>query len=79
MISTFKSKGLGTIADVVINHRSSMAGTWMSFPEETYKGVTYTMGAADICSNDDGGKTAAQAEVTDRHGRRLRRSARPRP
>ena len=63
MISTFKSKGLGTIADVVINHRSSMAGTWMSFPEETYKGVTYTMGAADICSNDDGGKTAAQAEV----------------
>lgn len=63
MISTFKSKGLGTIADVVINHRSSMAGTWMSFPEETYKGVTYTMGAADICSNDDGGKTAAQSEV----------------
>lgn len=63
MISTFKSKGLGTIADVVINHRSSMAGTWMSFPEETYKGVTYTMGAADICSNDDGGKTVAQAEV----------------
>lgn len=63
MINTFKSKGLGTIADVVINHRSSMAGTWMSFPEETYKGVTYTMGAADICSNDDGGKTAAQAEV----------------
>lgn len=63
MISTFKSKRLGTIADVVINHRSSMAGTWMSFPEETYKGVTYTMGAADICSNDDGGKTAAQAEV----------------
>lgn len=63
MISTFKSKGLGTIADVVINHRSSMAGTWMSFPEEPYKGVTYTMGAADICSNDDGGKTAAQAEV----------------
>ena len=36
-----------------------MAGTWMSFPEETYKGVTYTMGTADICSNDDGGKTAA--------------------
>lgn len=63
MINTFKSKGLGTIADVVINHRSSMAGTWMSFPEETYKGVTYTMGASDICVNDDGGKTEAQAEV----------------
>ncbi len=63
MIKTFKNKGIGTIADVVINHRSSLDGTWMSFPEETYKGVTYTMGAADICANDDGGKTAAQAEV----------------
>ena len=63
MIKTFKSKGLGTIADVVINHRSSMSGTWMSFPEETYNGVTYTMGAADICSNDDKGKTALNAEV----------------
>lgn len=63
MISTFKQKGLGTIADVVINHRSSMAGTWMSFPVETYKGVTYTMLPSDICANDDGGKAAAQAEV----------------
>ena len=63
MINTFKQKGIGTIADVVINHRSSLAGTWMSFPEETYKGVTYTMGAADICANDDGGKAAANAEV----------------
>ena len=63
MISTFRQKGLGTIADVVINHRSSLAGTWMSFPEETYKGVTYTMLPSDICSNDDGGKAAAQAEV----------------
>ncbi len=63
MINTFKSKGIGTIADVVINHRSSLADTWMSFPVETYKGVTYTMGAADICSNDDSGKTAANAEI----------------
>ena len=63
MISTFRQKGLGTIADVVINHRSSLAGTWMSFPEETYNGVTYTMLPSDICANDDGGKAAAQAEV----------------
>lgn len=63
MINTFKQKGLGTIADVVINHRSSLAGTWMSFPVETYKGVTYTMLPSDICANDDGGKAASQAEV----------------
>ena len=63
MISTFRQKGLGTIADVVINHRSSLAGTWMSFPEETYNGVTYTMLPSDICSNDDNGEAAAQAEV----------------
>lgn len=53
MIKTFKSKGLGTIADVVINHRSTLAGTWMQFPVEKYGGKTYTMSAADVCSNDD--------------------------
>ncbi len=63
LISTLKEKGVGTIADVVINHRSSLSGTWMSFPSETYKGVTYTMEPSDICIDDDGGKTAAQAEV----------------
>ena len=63
MISTFRQKGLGTIADVVVNHRSSLAGTWMSFPKETYGGVTYTMLPSDVCANDDGGKAAAQAEV----------------
>ena len=63
MIDTFKKQGIGTIADVVINHRSSLPDTWMGFPEETYKGVTYTMTPADICANDDNGKTAAQAEV----------------
>ncbi len=63
LIATLKAKGVGTIADVVINHRSSLAGTWMSFPVETYKGVTYTMTPADICADDDGGKAASQAEV----------------
>ena len=63
MLNAFKDNGIGTIADVVINHRSTLADTWMSFPAETYKGVTYTMTPADICANDDGGETAAKAEV----------------
>lgn len=63
MINTFKAKGLGTIADVVINHRSTLADTWMSFPVETYNGVTYEMLPSDICADDDGGYTAANAEV----------------
>ncbi len=60
MIQTFKSKGLGTIADVVINHRKSNNG-WFGFPAETYKGVTYTMGPSDVCSDDDEGKALTEA------------------
>ena len=56
MISTFKSKGVGTIADVVVNHRGTYS-TMVDFPEETYKGVTYQMFSTDICKNDDGGNT----------------------
>lgn len=60
MIKTFKEKGLGTIADVVINHRKNKSN-WVDFPTETYKGTTYTMGAADICANDDNGATKTWA------------------
>ena len=56
MIKTFKEKGIGTIADVVINHRKNMSN-WVDFPKETYKGVTYEMTSTDICADDDGGKT----------------------
>ena len=56
MINTFKSKGIGTIADVVINHRKN-ASNWVDFPAETYKGVTYQLKSTDICKNDDGGET----------------------
>jgi alpha-amylase len=55
MINTFKSKGIGTIADVVINHRKN-ASNWVDFPAETYKGVTYQLKSTDICRNDDGGE-----------------------
>lgn len=61
MIQNFKSKGLKTIADVVINHRKSTNG-WFGFPTETYNGVTYTMGPSDVCKNDDNGKAKAEAD-----------------
>lgn len=60
MIKTFKSKGIGTIADVVINHRNTLT-SWTDFPVETYKGVTYKMNSTDICGDDDNGKTLAWA------------------
>lgn len=60
MISTFKGYGLGTIADVVINHRKSISG-WFGFPTETYNGVTYKMSSTDVVSDDDGGKAKTQA------------------
>ncbi len=60
MINTFKSKGIGTIADVVINHRKNVSN-WVDFPAETYKGVTYQLKSTDICKNDDGGATLTWA------------------
>lgn len=63
MIKTFKDKGTGLIADVVINHRNNLGngGSWVDYPAEEYKGVTYKMLPTDICSNDDGGKTKTWA------------------
>ncbi len=59
MIQTFKSRGIGTIADVVVNHHNTNG--WWGFPSETYKGVTYQFKTTDIVANDDDGATATQA------------------
>ncbi|SFB72971.1 Alpha amylase, catalytic domain [Xylanibacter ruminicola] len=61
MIKTFKDKGIGTIADVVINHRKNVS-TWVDFPKETYKGETYEMFSTDICADDDDGATKTWAD-----------------
>jgi len=62
MITTFKQVGIGTIGDVVINHRGNVSN-WVNFPAETYNGVTYQMQSTDICRNDDGGATLTWANT----------------
>ena len=56
LINALKERGIGTIADVVINHRKNVSN-WVDFPKETYNGVTYEMVSTDIVKNDDGGDT----------------------
>lgn len=60
MIKTFKDKGIGTIADVVVNHRKNVSN-WVDFPAEAYNGVTYQLKSTDICANDDKGATKTWA------------------
>ncbi len=59
MIQLYKSKGVGIIEDVVINHRNGNTN-WCDFPTETWNGHTMSWTLADICRNDDGGNTRAQ-------------------
>lgn len=52
MINTFKEKGTGIIADVVINHRAGVSG-WTDFPTETWNGQTWHIGTDGICRTDE--------------------------
>lgn len=63
MISTFKSNGILTIADVVINHHNNDNTGWWGFPSEQYNGITYQLLPSDIVRNDDGGATLTQANL----------------
>lgn len=67
MISTFKQKGLGVIADVVINHRNGWTN-WTNFPPETdKKGVSWTWDVSAICNDDEVNtdpKAAGQEKAT---------------
>ena len=62
MIKTLKDNGIGTIADVVVNHRGTLTN-WVDFPAEEYNGVTYQMLSTDICADDDGGETKKWADA----------------
>lgn len=65
MISTFKAKGTGIIADVVVNHKNGVY-KWCDFANETVKSKntdkTYSVtwdntGYAQICNNDEANTT----------------------
>lgn len=63
LISNLKANGSKAIADVVVNHRWGVSN-WTNFPSETYNGVTYSMGPAQICSTDEVKDAAGQAKPT---------------
>jgi len=63
LITNLKANGSKAIADVVVNHRSGVSN-WTNFPTETYNGITYSMGPAQICSTDEVKDAAGQAKPT---------------
>lgn len=63
MIGTYGQKGVGIIADVVVNHRGG-ATNWTDFPAETWDGKTWLIGPEGICSTDEVRDAAGQAKPT---------------
>lgn len=73
MIRTFKDKGTGIIADVVVNHKNGVS-KWCDFANETVKGKntgkTYSVtwdntGYTQICNNDEA-NTATKSEAKEK-------------
>ncbi len=52
LTASLAARGAHVLADVVANHRNG-ATSWTDFPTETWNGVTYSMGPAQICSTDE--------------------------
>ena len=63
MINTYKEKGVGIIADVVINHRNGVTN-WHDFPKEQWNGQTWSIGLEGICSNDEMAYASGQPKPT---------------
>ena len=63
MIKTFKDKGTGIIADVVVNHRAGKSN-WTDFPTEQWNGQTWSIGPEGICNTDEVRNAAGQAKPT---------------
>lgn len=63
MINTFKAKGTGIIADMVINHRVGVS-TWTDFPTERWNGQTWHIGPEGICNTDEVRNQSGQATPT---------------
>ena len=63
MISTYRAKGVGFIADVVINHRVGRSN-WTDFPSEEWNGKTWKIGPEGICSTDEVRNASGQAKPT---------------
>jgi len=63
MIKTYKAKGTGIIADVVINHRTGVSN-WTNFPKEEWNGRTWQIGLDGICCTDEVNREPGQAHGT---------------
>lgn len=63
MISTFKDKGTGIIADCVINHRNGVTN-WCDFPTEQWNGQSWSIGLDGICKNDEMAYASGQPTPT---------------
>ncbi|MGN0236971.1 MAG: alpha-amylase family glycosyl hydrolase [Lepagella sp.] len=71
MISTYKEKSVGIIADCVINHRVGVSG-WGDFPTEEWNGQSWHIGPEGVCCTDEwknnGGNPTGAADTGEDFG-----------